>query len=1684
MPNSVSLAQGQSPTEGDDLITGTSSAETINGLGGNDTIDGGAGNDTISGGSGSNLLRGGAGADTYIYTTGTTVIEDNDPGTVNILKIAGPAGTGGGWTNRYETFERQNNDLLIHVVADSDTLSGNGDITIRDYFNPTRPTQVIIDPATSDFYVPDTYGRDQVNALVLATEGDDVINCLSQPTGTALDTTDDSLNAKGGNDIVRAGAGRDAIFGGDGNDSLYGMAGGDYLQGGNGNDLLDGGADVGSNAGDTLIGGTGNDTLIAEGEGDVLYGGVSNFAPGTGIDTFVIKGLTGKTQIVNESDAKKPGDSATILYLGGNAQRPVTPDQLVLSNQSGNLIIYEHGTPINGMPANYVQVDYYFDSGNSLSAGRSTIEHIAFANGVIWSQTEMMAALNTSSALNDILTGTTGADTVDGGAGNDIISGDAGNDLLLGGIGDDHIDGNAGQDTLNGGEGNDTLQGGEGNDLLIGLDGDDWLLGGGGNDTLDGGTGKNLYEIGLGQSVIRQADFAGITYININELPPNPKDLTVKQVGDNLVVNWGTPPNSPPISVTVTDYFKAGNANITDTNLVISYGSTTLFSGNQATLLARFQATDQNDIIDCASQSTNTFRIDDDLWAGAGDDLVRANSGNDHIRGENGNDSLYGGAGDDTLEGGNQNDVLIGDDGDDTLDGGAGDDLLDGGRATRGDVLRGGDGQDTLIAEGLSDTLDGGSGADTFIVKGIYKGVTIVDDHVSGDGDRLIYEGDQGPGATQTYTADDLTFSRVRTFNGGSDLLITDKRSTDHPVVRIVDYFDDETVAGVLRSGPDTITFTNGQVLDRDAVLKLVNVPTSQADFISLDGANDTLDGGYGDDIILAGDGNNLIRGGDGSDTITAGAGNDTLDGGAGWDSLTGGAGNDSLLGGTLGGWLYGGDGDDVLDGSLRASNPLGKVSSFFDPGSGADQIRVSLAKGNATISDARYDHGRPAVYEAPEDLDVVYFTDAFTRADVNFTPERGLPGNGIVMTVKASGATLTVDGFYLRGTSSITGQVDEFVFADGSRITAEEIAAASRQGTDQDDGLTAALGGSRLDGGKGNDNLTGADGNDTLIGGEGNDWLVAAIGGRDELYGGASNDYLQAASDYKDGASYDAGAGNDGVYGGAGDDTIVGGTGNDYLSGGSGHDIFRMARGDGNDTILAQSDDVIELGSDIAAGDVSITLIPPPAGDPRTADKSGIQITVNTNTIMLYGDPTRGAEQWDQVIRFTDGSAPLTSAEIIAGGRGLNLQGTSGADVLTGGTHSDTLSGLAGNDTLSGGLGSDTYLFNAGDGQDLIHADTADQIQLGQGLSRSSLVIGRMGATAPGTVVLGFQGSTDSITLDNAGQWGGLKLNFTADGSTLNGAELLAEASKPLVVDLTLNGTAGQDELVGGAGNDTLSGRAGNDTLSGGLGADTYLFNAGDGQDLIHADWADLIQLGQGLSRSSLVIGRLGATSPGTVVLGFQGSTDSITLDNAGQWDGLKLKFTADGSMLTGAEVIAEASKPVVSNLTLNGTAGKDKLVGGAGNDTLSGLAGNDTLSGGLGHDLLIGGKGSDTYLFARGDGKDTIVDTDSTWLNADVLKVSGATANQLWLSKVGNNLDIGIVGTQDHMIVQDWFKGGANQVESITTSADNKRLSAGKVNALVSAMAKFSAPADGVLTLPAATQAGLSKILASSWN
>jgi Ca2+-binding RTX toxin-like protein len=531
----------------------------------------------------------------------------------------------------------------------------------------------------------------------------------------------------------------------------------------------------------------------------------------------------------------------------------------------------------------------------------------------------------------------------------------------------------------------------------------------------------------------------------------------------------------------------------------------------------------------------------------------------------------------------------------------------------------------------------------------------------------------------------------------------------------------------------------------------------------------------------------------------------------------------------------------------------------------------------------------------------------------------------------------------------------------------------------------------------------------------------------------------------------------------------------------------------------------------------------------PAVAGEFRLRVTNGAGAVLVVSVPTdtRPLSSSDVLFRFTDGSA-WTVADVNAR---LAASPTAPAPdaVALGTVFDDYMDGRSvyrggrGNDTLLG-YGA-TYLYDLGDGDDVVGSYSGSSGRVAGGASSVALKLGAGITLAdlklkPTDVVTSwfssdsysslnwFTGKVSAELLTFASSPGSISAigSFTsiqlADGTVLDdvamaglrGVVLGRDGNDTLTASSAgqlVNGRGGNDSLIGGAGNDTLLGDLGNDTLSGGTGndtlvgglgsdtlsggagSDTYQYSVGDGADLVHADSLDTLSLG--FDSFALKIGKLGATVANAVVLTNGTAGDSITLDNAGSWAGLQLKF-ADGSSLTGADILAQAT-----SLTLTGTTKADVLTGKDGNDTLSGLAGNDTLAGGKGNDSLIGGKGNDTYLFNRGDGQDTIVDTDSTFFNSDLLKLGGATSKQLWLTKTGKDLGIQILGTQDKVTVQNWFSGSSNQVEKITAS-DGKSLSASKVNALVNAMASFTPPADAA-SLPANTPAAVTKLVASSW-
>lgn len=85
--------------------------------------------------------------------------------------------------------------------------------------------------------------------------------------------------------------------------------------------------------------------------------------------------------------------------------------------------------------------------------------------------------------------------------------------------------------------------------------------------------------------------------------------------------------------------------------------------------------------------------------------------------------------------------------------------------------------------------------------------------------------------------------------------------------------------------------------------------------------------------------------------------------------------------------------------------------------------------------------------------------------------------------------------------------------------------------------------------------------------------------------------------------------------------------------------------------------------------------------------------------------------------------------------------------------------------------------------------------------------------------------------------------------------------------------------------------------------------------------------------------------------------------------------------------------------------------------------------------------------------------------------------------MSRVGNDLELSIIGTNDKTTISNWYSGSNYRVESFSTSSGSALLE-NQVDALVSAMAAFAPPAPGQTSLPADYQSTLNAVIAANWR
>src|SRR3954467_7806156 len=364
-------------------------------------------------------------------------------------------------------------------------------------------------------------------------------------------------------------------------------------------------------------------------------------------------------------------------------------------------------------------------------------------------------------ALNNVLSGGAGIDTLAGGAGDDFYQVQQSADVVIEGLNQgrdgvmswaasytlpDNVEnlyfygtgnfsgvGNALNNVLSGGAGIDTLAGGIGRDTIYGGAGEDTLHGGtidtpgAEADSLSGGAGDDVLTGGDGRDIFRFDVAPGAANADVIT------DFT--SGSDRIALDPAAYANLGALGNFVAgDARFAGGAGFTsgrdasdrvvyDTSSGKLYYDADGSGAGAAQLIATLQGAPTlfatSIFVDNGTGTTGSTIVgtpgNDSLTGTSGDDSIDGLGGNDTINGVGGADTLVGGSGDDSLWGGDGN-FTPGSDPGDHFFGGDGNDTLDGtqhGGSLTVDTMDGGLGNDVYFVDNVGDVLTDAGGVDT-----------------------------------------------------------------------------------------------------------------------------------------------------------------------------------------------------------------------------------------------------------------------------------------------------------------------------------------------------------------------------------------------------------------------------------------------------------------------------------------------------------------------------------------------------------------------------------------------------------------------------------------------------------------------------------------------------------------------------------------------------------------------------------------------------------------------------------------------------------------------------------------------------------------------------------------------------------------------------------------------------------
>ncbi|MEV8466849.1 hypothetical protein AB0T83_08675 [Fluviibacterium sp. DFM31] len=1144
-------------TSGDDDLSAQGSARA-------DNLTGAAGDDFFNGSAGADLLNGGAGADSVSYNAlgGASGV------TVDLIFRAGSRGIADGeiLVSIENLFGTDNGDTLlgdraaniIFGAAGNDTLAGRegADLLSGDEGN-------------------DTLFGDQGRDQLFGDDGNDILNGGDD---------NDFLSGGDGNDTLRGDAGDDTLIGGRGTDSAFGGAGDDtYVHGGeddpttaaadeNGLDSFNGGAGIdladfspfehaihvtqGFGAADGIR--TDRDTDITGALDEEILNVINT-------EQFVGTAFDDRFDVKGDGLTLGGGDGDDLFILGVGSQTihggagldtldlnfsPVNPQGVTVDLLTGTVIDQLGatdtvsgierflGTHQNDVFTGNEQDNIFEDGGGAdrVVTGGGNDEIVAGLDGSddTYDGGDGFDTLNYAKATGDLfidLLFDVAEDATGAEVGIDTISGI---DAVRTGSGDDEVYGHTGVNHIFGGDGNDRLLGDYGDDIITGGGGDDDLFG-----DLESADPQDGFDI-VDYSTATQSITVALLAIGGNATGADIGTDTL--TGFEAVVSGLASDNLTGDGADQT-FFIAGAAGQGGFDRVDGAG------GIDTADFSRFGAAVELDLAAAVEVRTRDAATLDptlgplrNLADLTGIEIVVLTDHADALRGTTGNDTLDGSGGDDFLTGRDGADILRGGEGRDTADysletGTAGVEVDLSGAAglvagQTGPLARDSHGKidrlesiESAIGTDQADRLFGSTGDNVFFggagddeIYGI-AGTNLVS---GGDGADMLFGGTETD-ALSGGNDDDMLFGGKGddTLNGGAgnDQIFVDSAR--------------DVVDG--GSGTDRVRFetTLGLALNL-ALWTSVEEVSAEAGDDTLDGAgvltaltlfgregNDTLTGGFANDLLFGGSGNDTITGGASTDQLFGGSGADLMDGGNesdfyvidGFDTITdsGTRGFDKAqinnAGGTsvtLTGWsgverVNGFTGDDTIDGSSQTTGLLLFGDDGDDTLTGGSGNDVLIGgNGNDTLSgmggnDVLLGNAGNDSFDGGAGNDILFIGE---NGDVVFD---GGAGFDKAVVSNAAGLTLSVGSW--AGVERINGLTgNDTIDATG---LATGVTIASGAG---DDVVTGGSAGDVIFAGTGNDTLLGAGGADALIGAAGNDRLDGGAGG-DFYLGGAGAD-------------------------------------------------------------------------------------------------------------------------------------------------------------------------------------------------------------------------------------------------------------------------------------------------------------------------------------------------------------------------------------------------------------------------------------------------------------------------------------------------------------------------------------------------------------------------------------------------